>query len=197
MNVVDDPLRGDRRAFIRREATHRLPGRPGHTVSPDVRPAAGDRRGPSDIRLSCTGLRRPKLAGLLDFKENRLATILPASCNATIARAGITRSRQIRHGLRAAGIKTAVVDEIEIVGPDRWRRWPGGDRCRGLGGANRRGDNRVFECPTQDRLIHTNATECNARESIYPASDAYLASSLISENRGLLSGFFSLLNPRT
>lgn len=109
----------------------------------------------------CTGLRRPKLAGLLDFEENRLVAIMPASSNAAIARAGITRSRQIRHGLRAAGIKTAVVDEIEIVGPDRWRRWPAGDRCRGLGGANRKGDNRAFECPTQDRLIRANATQGN------------------------------------
>jgi hypothetical protein len=87
---------------------HREPGRAA---------CGGARRGPSDIQVSCTGLRRPKLAGLLDFEENRLVAIVPASSNAAIARAGTTRSQPKRPGLRAAGIKNPAVDEMEIVRP--------------------------------------------------------------------------------
>jgi AcrR family transcriptional regulator len=60
-------------------------------------------------------LRRPKLARLLDFEEERLAAIRPVSSAAAGARAGIVALLQGGFGLSAAQTHTAAPDVMEIV----------------------------------------------------------------------------------
>ncbi len=60
-------------------------------------------------------LRRPKLARLLDFEEERLAAIIPASSNAAVARAGIVAFLRKSHGMSIAQTQTAAPDVIEII----------------------------------------------------------------------------------
>jgi AcrR family transcriptional regulator len=60
-------------------------------------------------------LRRPKLARLLDFEEERLAAARPASSNAAIARAGIVTFVAKGYGLTDVEAEVAGRDFMEII----------------------------------------------------------------------------------
>jgi AcrR family transcriptional regulator len=59
--------------------------------------------------------RRPRLARLLDFEEQRLAPLMPPSRTATAIRDALTGFLRKRYGLSGAAAEEAAVDVVEIA----------------------------------------------------------------------------------
>ncbi len=100
-------------------------------------------------------LRRPRLARLLDFEEDRLAALMPASSNAAAVRARIIAFLQKGYGF--AGLRVQGCGPRRNgngQGPDRRSRSPGGNRWRPIGRAYRGSGGWLSERPAWPAFPH-------------------------------------------